>query len=625
MFRSSTLCVLALCTGLQADWRMLNPHDNRQTRPPENIPGDAKPIKPGDKWENPDKFRWIIDDVVIPETIEKKDAKDQVVALRINGGDGGEIWVDGKLSGRFDNDHPGLAIVARKAQPGQKARVAIQFYAKVQGGEEFGEANWAIIDEPRMQPLALRVDTAKPGDPVPHGIAGLSQGGGLADYEDATAKKLKEGGFRWFRMDNILTNALKKNDGGEYIYDWSDFDKRADFIVGKMGADAIFAVSYMPHVLDAVKNDERQSAPKDYKVWEELCYNAAKRCIDRGVRVKYWEVWNEVNTGWLKPGPEDKGREPYKPLYTQALGREQTEEEVNRRFEAYCKLYEATARGVKRADPDAQIGGPALASGPFENKDCGHCFHGQGFAKGLMLFCQQKQLPLDFVSWHEYFQPPEVFIREVDAFRAYMKDVPGIEKSVKSYMITEWNEAWWADRPQDHELGAAWSANTLTRACIPHKIDRPCFFYVKQSDMNFRGDYSLLMEKNTPKAVYNVLKMFNHLSGKWLPVTGGDDDISGVACWDEKANRLAVILVNFRDRYSLERTVKLEIPGLPKTLEGGTWREWTIDATHSNVWNDRDHAELEKTREGKLNAGTLKWQAHLPANSVVLIEAVRPE
>jgi hypothetical protein len=86
-----------------------------------------------------------------------------------------------------------------------------------------------------------------------------------------------------------------------------------------MKADPIFAVSYMPLPFDAVRNDDRQSAPKDYSLWEDLCYRAAKRCVDRNRRIPFWEVWNEVNSGWLKPGPDDKGDQPFKDIYKQAL------------------------------------------------------------------------------------------------------------------------------------------------------------------------------------------------------------------------------------------------------------------------------------------------------------------
>src|SRR6185295_2919503 len=104
------------------------------------------------------------------------------------------------------------------------------------------------------------------------------------------------------RMDNVLTGALKKDKEGRLVYDWKDFDKRVDFMA-RMGAEPILCVSYMPQVLDAVPNHERQSAPKDYAAWEELCFQAAQHSRERDRRIPFWEVWNEVNTGWLTTTP----------------------------------------------------------------------------------------------------------------------------------------------------------------------------------------------------------------------------------------------------------------------------------------------------------------------------------
>ena len=618
-------CCLALLLAAagfaRADWHVITAGDQRQTRPPKAT-ATGTPIKPGDRWPTDHKFRWLIGDLEIPEMIGKDSATGKIVGLQINVGDGGEVWLGGELQSRFDNDHPALAVLATNAVPGTKVRVEVQVYAKVQGGDKFDQASWTLVNPRRVeQRLRLQVDAQQPLGPVPNGIVGLSQGGGVSDYEDATAAKLQQGGFKWFRMDNIFTGALKKSkETGELVHDWRDFDKRIDFI-HRIGADPIMCVSYMPQVLDAVPNNERQSAPNDYAAWEELCFQAAKRCLERGKRVPFWEVWNEVNTGWLKPGPNDTGSEKFRRLYTQALGKEDTNTLTIRRFEAYCKLYRATARGLLRADPLAKIGGPALASGPMENsKDCGHCSRGQGFARGLMLWCEQEKLPLDFVSWHEYFQPPEKIRKEAEVFRGYLAEFSALQKSVTSFMITEWNEAWWPDRPQDHEVGAAWCANSITRAFLPARIDRPCFFYVKQGDMNFRGDYSLLMQNNTPKASYNVAKIFNGLSGQWIPLTGTDDDVSGVAAWDAARRRLAMVLVNYRDRYALRRPVRVETGALPAALHHGVWQEWTIDATHSNVWHDRNRAELTKTGAGSVSAGRLTWEKTLGANSITLLE-----
>jgi hypothetical protein len=540
--------------------------------------------------------------------------------MQINCGDGGEVWMHDELQSRYDNDHPALVILSEEAEPGAQVRVAVQVYGKVQGGDKFDQANWVIIDPKHArEPLHIEVDPSQIAGRVGNGLIGLSQGGGMSDYEDATAQKLREGGFKWFRMDNVFTGVLRKTKDGQLTNDWRDFDKRVDFI-NRIGAEPILAVSYMPQVLDAVPNNERQSAPRDYAAWEELCFQAAKHSLERGRRVPFWEVWNEVNAGWLKPGPEDTGSEPFQKLYAQALGKVQTNQAIIQRFEAYCKLYRASARGILRADPLAKIGGPALASGPMETSERGHARHGKGFARGLMLWCEQEKLPLDFVSWHEYFQSADVIAKEADTFRKYLDDFPALRKSGQSLMITEWNEAWWPDRPQDHEVGAAWCANSVTRAFIPSGVDRPCFFYVKQGDMNFRGDYSLLMANNVPKASYNVVKIFNGLSGNWVVLTGTDGDISGLACWDAGRSRLAIVLVNFRDRYALRRHVTLGLKALPEALKGGRWQQWSVDATHSNVWNDSGKAELAKTGAGEIGVEPFTKEATLPPNSVTLIE-----
>ncbi len=627
MIASLLLSSVLLIPAATADqWRISSTYDQRQSQPP-GVGADAQTVRPRDSVPHDDKFRWLITDLIIPETIDDKATAGLPVGMQINAGDGGEIWVNGRLHVRYDNDHPGLVLVSERAAPGTTVSVAVQVYAKVQGGDKFDEAKWVLVDPERAHGrLALTVKPSRLLGDVPNGIAGLSQGGGLADYEDATARKLREGGFKWFRMDNILTAVVKRTDDGSLSYDWTDFDRRVDFIVDKMKADPIFAVSYMPLPFDAVRNDDRQSAPKDYSLWEDLCYRAAKRCVDRGKRVPFWEVWNEVNSGWLKPGPDDKGDQPFKDIYKQALGGEDGETETVRRFEAYCKLYQATARGVLRADPKAAIGGPALASGPFESKQFGHCVNGKGFARGLMIWCEKAGLPLDFVSWHEYFHPADIIRGQGDAFREYLTEFPKLKKTVRSLMITEWNEAWWADRPQDHEVGAAYCADCIVRAFIPGKIDRPCFFYVKQNDMNFRGDFSLLMANNVPKASYNVLKVFNGLSGRWIELSGGDGEVAGVAAWDETKEKLAVVLVNFQYRHNLRRHVHVQIESLPKALNKGMWREWTVDATRSNIWNDPGQpqkAELTETSHGQITGSTLKLDRTLEPNSVTLLELTR--
>jgi hypothetical protein len=190
-------------------------------------------------------------------------------------------------------------------------------------------------------------------------------------------------------------------------------------------------------------------------------------------------------------------------------------------------------------------------------------------------------------------------------------------------MITEWNEAWWPDRPHDHEIGAAWCADGMIRAMIPHKIDKPCLFYVKQGDMSFRGDWSILMESNRPKPTYNVARMFNTLRGNWVGVSGGSDDVCAVGAFDDRANRLAVILVNFRFRHPSRRQVRLRIGDLPAGFANGKWREWTVDSNHSNAFSDANRCDLEMTDSGETGTGAFEYSKSMLANSVVMLELLK--
>ncbi len=615
----------AAAEPIDVTWKMFRRTEHERGAP-RDIPGDAKDVRLKHKWRSGDDFYWFIADLTVPEAIDGKPIRGRPIAIQFSCAAGGDIYIDDVLQCRYDNDHPALVLVAASAEPGRRVRFAAQAYGNLgsEGDNEFSEAQW-VSPEPKraIESAVVAVDPAKSLRPLPDGLIGLSQGGGMCDYEDATAAKLKEAGFRWFRMDNVLTNAVRSIAGGGPVYDFSDLEKRVRFI-RKIGAEPILCASYMPQPLDAIPDGERHSAPKDYKLWEELCFRSAKHLIDNGMPVRWWEVWNEVNAGWLKPGPNDTGTPEFTKLYEAALEKPGAGKDDIRLLEAYLKLYAATAAGVRRADPGAKIGGPCLASGPYEQSERGHAIRGKVFARALMMYCREHTLPLDFISWHEYFHPADVIADEARTFRKYLDEFPALKKGVLSFMLTEWNFSWWADRPQDHEMGAAWCADSMIRAILPERIDRPCLFYVKDNDSNLRGGFAILVRDNVPKPAYNMAKMFNRLGGVQVAATGGDDEICAFAAWNERANRLGVIVTNFQSRYNLRRNVRLEIRSLPPALRGGIWSRTLIDPTHSNVWHDRSRAELDTVEKGTIAGEAFALPMTLLPSSVTMIEIEGP-
>ena len=138
--------------------------------------------------------------------------------------------------------------------------------------------------------------------------------------------------------------------------------------------------------------------------------------------------------------------------------------------------------------------------------------------------------------------------------------------------------------------------------------------------MSFRGDWSIMMQDNRPKPTFNMARIFNSLSGEWVKISGGDDDICAVAALDSKQGRLAVVLVNFRDRYAVARHVHLETANLPTPFAGGSWQESVVDSLHCNVFTDPSHCDLEISNRGRIEKEGFTYDQDMMANSIVLLE-----
>jgi len=111
------------------------------------------------------------------------------------------------------------------------------------------------------------------------------------------------------------------------------------------------------------------TVPKNFEKWADICLHIVRHYNDGwadGFRhsVAYWEVWNE----------------PDNPVYWE-----------NGTPEQYFTLYETTVKKLKSFDPTLKVGGPALAL--LDES-------GYQFAEDFLAFVKEKNLPLDFFSWH---------------------------------------------------------------------------------------------------------------------------------------------------------------------------------------------------------------------------------
>ena len=109
--------------------------------------------------------------------------------------------------------------------------------------------------------------------------------------------------------------------------------------------------------------------PKDLTAWRDYIQRFIRflehRYGEAEVRTWYFEVWNEPDLN---------------PVFFQGTR------------DDYFRLYEATARAIKEVDPHLSVGGPATS--------------GSKWVKSFRNFCEEKNVPLDFISTHQYAGDP---------------------------------------------------------------------------------------------------------------------------------------------------------------------------------------------------------------------------
>jgi len=170
-----------------------------------------------------------------------------------------------------------------------------------------------------------------------------------------------DGAIKTIRIYSMFEDIVYIGENGELCYDFRLSDLRLDYLVEKK-FDLLIAYAGVPDCIaesndikvSVAKNKTRYKGkmwnaapPKDYAVWEEICYEYTKHLVERYGEelVSSWHCHchNEPDGGFWMINLDDK-------------------EEYMAKSAEYCKLYDAFVRGVRRASKGIRVGGPALAS-----------------------------------------------------------------------------------------------------------------------------------------------------------------------------------------------------------------------------------------------------------------------
>ena len=168
-----------------------------------------------------------------------------------------------------------------------------------------------------------------------------------------------DGAIKTIRIYSMFEDIVYIGEDGELCYDFRVSDLRIDYLLEK-GYDLLISYASVPDCIAASSNSKmsmskggsrykgkmwNSAPPKDYGVWEEICYQYTKHLVDRygEEKVASWHCHchNEPDAGFWMRNVDAKD------LLTKST--------------EYCKLYDAFVRGVRRASAGIRVGGPALS------------------------------------------------------------------------------------------------------------------------------------------------------------------------------------------------------------------------------------------------------------------------
>lgn len=398
--------------------------------------------------------------------------------------------------------------------------------------------------------LELSVDFSKPDGVWDMPSLALGQGGLQSD--PMIAPHIKELRVLRPRTIRIFLSEYYRIYPSHGVFDFSKLDRELDAVLDT-GARPAIAVAMKPPVLFPVV-DHFRVHPTDYTEWERLCEALAKHCRQKNYKVAVWEVGNEPDIG-------ESGGTPQ--FFTKA--------------EDYNTFYDHTVAGLLKGDPDAIVGGPAVASAD------------SFLVEGLIKHCAEKGVPLHVLSWHAYTDSPARHAGNVAKQRARLAKYPQLQGT--KLFISEWNMD--LMRPNLHQgYQPAFVLETMRRFA-DERLDMAAYYHIRdcfvdpvdfdwmsQGGLDFMAhwwntmpQYSALFDHHgRVRPAWYAFRLLGQFDGPRFAVVGEQETLRAIA--GQRANRKNVLIWRFEAGGPPEMEVKVNLRG----QMGGNFRLVGLEA-----------------------------------------------
>ncbi len=403
------------------------------------------------------------------------------------------------------------------------------------------------------------------------------------------------------------TNAYTEDAAGKAVYDWTIIDRIFDAYM-QNHVRPFVEIGFMPEALSSKPEPYARNwpntpegrgwaqPPKDYDKWAELIrqwvLHAAARYGKAEVETWQWELWNEPDIFYWRGTPEE-----------------------------YDKLYDYTADAIKRALPNAKVGGPATTgpgstrSSEYLRQFLEHC------ARGVNAVTGKPGAPLDFISYHAKGAPRVIEGHVRMGIRNNLGNVQNGFEIINQFpqftrlpiVLSESDPEGCAACPlaghpevgyRNTTLYPSYTAvmlNNILKLADRHQsnIEGMLTWAFEFENKQYFEGLRTLATNGIDKPILNFFRMAGLMSGERVQLTSSGSvgldgilqsgvqaapDIDGMAT---RADReIAVMVWNYHDDdvAAPAATVQLTLAGLPAGAARVLVEHYRIDADHSNAY-----------------------------------------
>jgi hypothetical protein len=209
--------------------------------------------------------------------------------------------------------------------------------------------------------------------------------------------------------------------------------------------------------------------------------------------------------------------------------------------EEYCRLYDVTAKHLKKRFPGIKVGGYALATFAFihypRGKDRG-ADHLRDFFEGFFAYIREHRSPIDFFSWHCYY--PTKKVAEFD--RALHERLVELGYGELEVHLNEWDPF-----PEEFGTGHHGAEVAATMIAMQNGYTDKLFIYdMRKSNAPYCPLFHSVSHK--PLQAYYVFVAFNKLYelGTQVKLTCDTEELYALAA--SHNGKHAILLSNLTDK-----------------------------------------------------------------------------